>query len=159
MKNLAKTMRKPSWSFALNAAMALCMSAVIGIGFLIKYTLISGLERKSIYGKNVDLYLFNMDRHQWGTIHFILGLVFFALLAIHVFLHAKVISTMYNKLVKTPLTKKLLAFIFILLCALFLLVPFFITPKIKPLDKGKGQQVTLVTDLTSNLQYLCTVNY
>lgn len=152
-------MRKPSWSFALNAAMALCMSAVIGIGFLIKFTLISGLERKSIYGQNVELYLFNMDRHQWANIHFILGLVFFGLLAIHIFLHAKVISAIYNKIIKTPLTKKFFAFIFILLCALFILVPFFITPKIEPIEKGKGHQVTLVTDTTSNLRYLCTVNY
>jgi len=152
-------MRKPNWSFALYAAMTLCISAVIGIGFLIKYTLISGAERKTIYGQNVALYFLNMDRQQWGTIHFIIGLVFFVLLAIHILLHTKMISTVYDKIVKTPLTKKVLGFGFIIICAILILIPFFITPKIEPISKGKARQVTLVTDTTSNLRYLCTINY
>tara|TARA_R110002033_G_scaffold38827_3_gene78300 strand:+ start:2890 stop:3105 length:216 start_codon:yes stop_codon:yes gene_type:complete len=53
------------------------MSAVVGIGFLIKYTLISGKERNVIYGKNVELSLFGMDRHEWGYIHLVIAFVFY----------------------------------------------------------------------------------
>jgi len=157
MKNLVKTMRKPCWSFILNATMALCMSAIIGIGFLIKYTLVSGIERKQIYGQHVDLLFFNMNRHQWGTIHFILGLVFFGLLATHIFLHWKMITSAYQKFNKTQINKRIIAFIFIIICVLFIILPFFINPKTVPIKKGNRPQVTLVTDLTSNLTYLCRV--
>ena len=157
MKNIVKTMRNPSWSFALNATMALCMSAIIGVGFLLKFTLVSGVERKQMYGQYVDLLFFNMNRHQWGTIHFILGLVFFGLLATHIFLHWKMITSAFQKLIKNQTNKRIIAFIFIIICALLILLPFFITPKIVPIKKGNNRQVTLVTDLTPNLTYLCLV--
>ncbi|MCL5128307.1 DUF4405 domain-containing protein [Algibacter sp. L4_22] len=158
MKNLVKTMRKPNWNFALNAVMTLCMLAIIGIGFLIKHTLLQGQERKTIYGQNIELYLLNMNRHQWGNIHFILGLVFWGLLTLHIFLHWKVITVIYHKIIKAQLAKRILAFGFIIICSILILIPFFITPKIEPIKKGKGRQVTLVTDFNSNLPYLCNVN-
>ena len=76
MKKSAKAMQKSVLNFSINATMTLCMSAIIGIGFLIKYTLISGQERREIYGRNVELYFIGMDKHQWGMLHLILAFVF-----------------------------------------------------------------------------------
>ncbi len=125
--------------------MTLCMSAIIGIGFLIKYTLISGQERWDVYGRNVELYLLGMDRHQWGMIHLILGLVLLGLLIIHIFLHWKVVVSVYKKIIKEPLTKKIVALFFIALCTILILVPFFIEPDVESSKKERGHKVTLVT--------------
>ena len=151
MKKSVKAMRKSIFNFTINATMTLCMSAIIGIGFLIKYTLISGQERWEIYGQNVELYLFGMDRHQWGLIHLILGFVLFGLLVAHIFLHWKVVTTVYQKIIKVPLTKKIVATCFMIICALLIVIPFFIKPEVETINKGKGRQVTLVTDFKTIL--------
>lgn len=45
------------------------MSSVLGVGLLIKYTLISGQEQISKYGRNDKLLLLGLNRHEWGEIH------------------------------------------------------------------------------------------
>ncbi|WP_282032335.1 DUF4405 domain-containing protein [Winogradskyella eximia] len=158
MKKSVKAMRKSTWNFILNATMTLCMSAIIGIGFLIKYTLLSGQDRKEVYGQNVELYFLNMDRHQWGTIHLYLSFVLIGLLIIHVFLHWKVVTAVYQKIIKVQFTKRIVAISFAILCAILVIVPFFINPKVEVMKKGNGRQVTLVTDFDNTLNYFCTVN-
>ncbi len=49
--------------------MFLCMMAIVGIGMLIKFILLPGKEAAVVYGRKVDLLLFGLDRHAWGTIH------------------------------------------------------------------------------------------
>ncbi|WP_458627001.1 DUF4405 domain-containing protein [Winogradskyella sp. PC D3.3] len=158
MKKSVKAMRKSSWNFILNASMTLCMSAIIGIGFLMKYTLLSGQDRNEVYGRNIELYFLNMDRHQWGTIHLILSFVLIGLLIIHVYLHWKVVTAVYQKIINVQFTKRIVAFSFAILCALLILIPFFIKPKLEPIEKGNGRQVTLVTDFNNTLNYFCSVN-
>lgn len=140
-------MKRSVVNFIINTTMTLCMSAIIGTGFLIKYTLIPGQDRWLKYGSNVQLYFLEMDRHQWGTIHLILGFVLIALLAIHIFLHWKIITNVYKKLVKQPLMKKVVALLFFILCLLLILGPFLVNPEIEPIEKNKGRRVTLVTNL------------
>ena len=145
MKKSVKAMRKTILNFTINASMTFCMSAIIGIGFLIKYTLISGQERWDVYGRNVELYLFGMDRHQWGMLHLILAFVLMGLLIVHIAFHWKVITNVYKKIIKEPVTKKVVALVFMILCVLMIVIPFFIHPEIESIKKGKGRQVTLVT--------------
>lgn len=140
-------MQKSIINFSINALMTLCMSAIIGIGFLIKYRLISGQDRWEVYGRNVELYFFGMDRHQWGMIHLILGFVLLGLLMVHIIFHWKVVTTVFGRIIKEPLVKKVVVLVFVILCALMLVFPFFITPEIEPIKRGSGRQVTLVTDL------------
>jgi len=147
MKKAVKVVRKPIINFIINASMTLCMSAIIGIGFLIKYTLISGQERWDVYGRNVELYLFGMDRHQWGMLHLILAFVLLGLLLLHIVFHWKIITNVYKKIIKEPVTKRVVALVFLMLCALMIVIPFFIHPEIESIEKGKGRQVTLVTNL------------
>lgn len=140
-------MQKSIINFSINALMTLCMSAIIGIGFLIKYRLISGQDRWEVYGRNVELYFFGMDRHQWGMIHLILGFVLLGLLMVHIIFHWKVVTTVFGRIIKEPLVKKVVVLVFVILCALMLVFPFFITPEIEPIKRGSYRQVTLVTDL------------
>ena len=148
MKKSGKALRKSILNFGINASMTLCMSAIVGIGFLIKYTLISGQERWEVYGRNVELYWLGMDRHQWGMLHLILGFVVLALLVAHIILHWKVITNVYRKIIKVPLANKIVALVFILMCASMVIVPFFIQPEIETNKKEMGRKVTLVTDLS-----------
>ena len=68
-------MKKSTINFIIDVLMFICMAAVAGIGFLIKYTLISGRESWIVYGDKVDLYFLGIYRHEWGTIHLIIGFV------------------------------------------------------------------------------------
>ena len=147
MKKSVKAMRKPIVNFGINAIMTFCMSAIIGTGFLMKYTLISGQERWSHYGINVELHFLGMSRHQWGMLHLILAFVLLSLLILHSILHWKIITNVYKKIIKEPVTKKVVALIFIILCTLMIAIPLFIKPEIESNKKDKGRQVTLVTDL------------
>lgn len=147
MKKSSKALQNSVLNFIINATMTLCMSAIIGIGFLIKYTLVSGQERWEIYGRNVELNFLGMDRHQWGMLHLILAFVLLGLLAAHIILHWKVITNAYRKINKEPLTKKAIAIVFVSFCTLLIVIPFFVEPDIDTIKKSNGRQVTFVTDI------------
>ena len=149
MKKSIIAKRKSFWNFILNATMTLCMSVILGIGFLIKYTLLSGQDRKEVYGHNVELYYLGLDRHQWGTIHLLLSFVLIGLLALHIVLHWKVVTTVYQRIIKVKLAKRLLAFGFAIVCAFLILAPLFIKPEVEITNNRKERQVTLVTNFTS----------
>ena len=120
------------------------MAAIIGIGFLLEFTLISGQKRWLKYGDNVELYFMGMTRHQWGTWHFILGLILIALLTVHIILHWHTIRSVYKKLITRPLHNKLVALGFAIICLILILMPFFIKPEIKTIKKNHGRNITLV---------------
>ncbi|WP_178988678.1 DUF4405 domain-containing protein [Winogradskyella schleiferi] len=149
MKKSVKAKRKSFWNFILNATMTLFMSAIVGIGFLMKYTLLSGQDRKEVYGKNVELYFLGLDRHQWGTVHLVLSFILVGLLVLHILLHWKVVVAVYQKIIKVKLTKRIIAVGFAILCALLILIPLFLKPEIRIANHKNERQVTLVTNITS----------
>ena len=122
--------------------MFLCMSAITGIGFLIKYTLISGQERWIVYNDNIELYFWGMDRHEWGTIHLIIGCILLGLLILHIVLHWNIIIRVYRKMFRRKLTTKFISILFITICALFIIVPFLINPKISKAEHGAKRHLT-----------------
>ena len=123
--------------------MFLCMAAMAGIGFLIKYTLIPAHERWIKYGQNVGLYLFGMDRHEWGMIHLIIGFVLLGLLTLHIILHWKVIAGIYNRLIQNKALKKIIVSAFITICSLLIVLPFILNPEVDEIEQGKGRQVPI----------------
>ena len=118
------------------------MSAVVGIGFIVKYILIPGHARWDVYGENVELYLLGMDRHEWGNIHLILGFVLIGLLALHIIFHWKLIVGLYDRIFKSKKIYKILTIIFLTVCALFMLAPFFTTPEVIRIGQGEGRHAT-----------------
>lgn len=135
-------MKKATVNFIINALMFLCMSAVAGIGFLIKYTLINGQERWIVYKDNVELYFWGLDRHEWGAIHLIIGYVFLGLLVLHIVLHWKIIVCVYDKIIQRKMMNRIISVAFIIICVLFLVVPFFIKPTITTIGKGAGRHTS-----------------
>ena len=75
-------MNTAKFNLIIDVLMFLCIAAIAGIAFLIKYTLVPGFERWEIYNRNVDLSLWGMGRHSWGSIHYVIGLVLLALLVL-----------------------------------------------------------------------------
>ena len=118
------------------------MAAIAGIGFLMKYVLIPGQDRWIKYGENVELYFFNMDRHEWGAIHLIIAFVLLGLLLLHTILHWKLILSLFRKLVSGTLARKLATSIFVFTSALLFLFAFIVKPEIGEIIQGQGRQVT-----------------
>ena len=132
-------MKKSTFNFIIDILMLIVMSAVVGIGFIVKYILIPGHARWDVYGENVELYMLGMDRHQWGNIHLILGFILIGLLALHIIFHWKLIVGLYQRIFKSKIIYKILTAIFLLVCALFMLAPFFTTPEVIRINQGEGR--------------------
>ena len=92
-------MNKAKLNFVIDALMFLCMAAIAGLGFLMKYVLLPGRESTIKYGRRVELSLLGLDRHDWGAIHLYLGFFLLTLLMLHIVLHWQMIPGLFAKLV------------------------------------------------------------
>jgi hypothetical protein len=132
---------KSKFNFVIDAFMFLCMTAIAGLGFLMKFILIPGKERWLKYGRNVELTLFGMDRHQWGTIHLTIAFVLLTVLVLHIILHWKAILGLYQKLVASQTARRIVAVVFVTAAAFLLLVPLAVKPDVKEIVRGEGRAV------------------
>lgn len=130
---------KSQINFIIDALMFLVMMAIGGIGFLMKYRLIPGSERWEVYGENVELYFWGMDRHQWGSIHLILGFVLFGLLLLHIILHWKITKIYYRLLITNRRIRVFSLVLFLFVSLLFLFFAFFVTFDVVPSREGRGR--------------------
>jgi len=130
-------MTKPKLNLIIDALLFLCIAGMAGIGLLIKYVLVPGFRRWEIYNRNVDLFFWGLDRHDWGTIHFIIGCVFLALLVLHIVLHWAMILCIYRKLVPNRFARWITALILIGLAIVLLIFPFFVQPQVR--ERGFGR--------------------
>ena len=135
-------MSKSKINFLIDSLMFLCMSGIAGIGFLMKIVLIPGEDRWIKYGKNVEIYVFNMDRHQWGTIHLVIALVLLGLLLLHTILHWKLIVCLFSKLITNKSTRKLITIVFVFISIFLFLFAFIVKPEIGEIIQGQGRLVT-----------------
>ena len=129
-------MAKPQINFLINALMFLCVMAMAGLGFLMKYIMPPGRELWVKYGSNPALSWLGWDRHDWGDIHLYLALAFLTLLVLHIILHWSQILGLFQRLVPNPRWRSRIAIIFLLLSLLLIYFPFLITPDSK--DRGRG---------------------
>lgn len=129
---------KAKISFLINACMFLVMMAMAGMGFLMKYVLVPGRERWIRYGRNVELTLFGLDRHQWGSLHLYLGLTLLTLLSLHIILHWKQLVGLFQRHIP-PERRTLVLLVFVLLAVILIYFPFLITPEVQELGRGGGR--------------------
>ena len=105
--------RKSTLNLLVDALLLLTLACTVGIGFLMKYVLVPGHQRWEIYGRNVDLLFWGWDRHEWGTVHFVIGLIFLVLLVLHIILHWSLIVRLYCGLIRGRLARWAIALTFI----------------------------------------------
>jgi hypothetical protein len=155
-------MKKSILSLIIDALLLLCMAAIAGIGFLMKYVLVAGYRRWEIYEQNVSLFFCGLDRHQWGTIHLIIGIVFLVLLVIHVILHWSLIVTIYRRLIPNRLARWVAALIFVVVVIFLLAFSYFVKPEVVEQGRGQGRghaQVSCETDCYSKCDTLKSMFY
>ncbi|MCU4175644.1 DUF4405 domain-containing protein [Carboxylicivirga sp. N1Y90] len=121
-------MKKSTINYFIDALLLLCLCAITGIGILIKYTLPPGRSKWAEFGSNHNMLWLNMDRHQWGQIHFIISMVLIALLVFHIALHWSFVTNVTKRLIKSSSIKIVYTALFITLSALFISFPFFVSP-------------------------------
>ncbi len=135
-------MSKSKINFLIDSLMFLCMAAIAGIGLLMKIVLIPGEDRWIKYGGNFEIYIFNMDRHEWGTIHLIVALILLGLLLLHIILHWKLIVCLFRQLIKTGPVRKLITIVFVLISIFLFLFAFIVKPEMGEIIQGRGRLVT-----------------
>jgi hypothetical protein len=80
-----------------------------------------------------------MDRHEWGTIHLILGFVLFGMLIIHVVLHWNMIMNIYSQLIGARKFRIMLAAVFIIVAIILGSFPFMVNLDVQERGQGKGR--------------------
>ncbi len=133
-------MNKTKLNFVIDALMFLCMTAIAGLGFLMKYVLLPGRESTIKYGRRVDLSLFGLDRHEWGAIHLYVGFLLLALLTLHIALHWQMIPGLFARLVANSRERSRIALVYVVLAAALVLFPFLINPEVKDTGAGRGRR-------------------
>ena len=131
-------MKKLKLNLVLDALLLLCLAAIAGIGLLIKCVLVPGYQRWEIYGRNVSLFFWELDRHQWGTIHFTVGLVFLALLVLHIVLHWPMVVGIYRALIPNRFARWVTALILICITVLLFGFSYFVKPEVWEQGLGEG---------------------
>ena len=113
----------------IDLLLTLALALIAGIGFLVKYILPPGRERILKYGDNQDLFFLGWDRHQWGNIHLIVAFVMLGLTLLHIVLHWQTILCLVRKAVPSAWLRRTLWLITGVLCLVFFLFAFFISPE------------------------------
>lgn len=111
--------------------MLIVMTTIVGIGFLIKYVLVPGMEQNKLYGSDVELYYFGIDRHQWGTIHLYLGFILLFLLLLHIVFHWKQIVCIFKTMVFSRVWRIIFSSLLVIFTIVFGILPLFISPEVE----------------------------
>jgi hypothetical protein len=131
MKNWRK--EKPKINLAIDAIMFVVLMTIAGLGFMIKYVLVPGYKRNTLYGSDVELYFLGLTRHQWGNIHLWLSFFLLFLLALHIILHWKIIGSVFRQIVSGKAIRKGIAVFVGAACIFLALAPLFVSPEVAPL--------------------------
>ena len=126
-------------NFYIDLAMLIVFAALIGIGILIKFVLIPGQERWILYGQNMELTFLGLNRHEWGTIHLIIGILLFVLLILHIIFHWNMIKCMFRNCIKSKALRTATVVVTLVLFAGLIVFPVFIQPQKTAIQRGEGR--------------------
>ncbi len=132
-------MIKAKLNLMIDALLLLCLAAIAGIGLLMNYVLVPGFQRWEIYGRNVDLFFWGMDRHEWGAIHYVLARILLGLLVLHLVLHWKIIVGICRKLIPSRPARWIAAVVLAGLAIVLLGFSVFARPDVRDRAQGKGR--------------------
>jgi hypothetical protein len=74
-------MKRPKLNFIIDILAFIAFVLLTTTGILMRYILPPGSGKHNL--------IWGMDRHEWGTIHFWISILFFSILAMHLFTHWK----------------------------------------------------------------------
>ncbi|MHC4266082.1 MAG: DUF4405 domain-containing protein [Planctomycetota bacterium] len=135
-------MKNAKLNLVIDALLLLCTASILGIGLLMKYVLVPGFKRMEIYGRNVELYFWSLNRHEWGTIHLVIGCVFLSLTVLHIILHWSLIVNIYQKLIPNRPTRWIAAIIITVLTLALIVFSYFVEPEVQQGGAESGHYAT-----------------
>jgi len=139
-------MRKAKLNLIIDAIMLVVMMALIGVGLLNKYVLLTGQEKWEKFGENLEFYLWGFDRHDWNYLHFILGIILFGLLVLHIWFHWKMILNIYRNLIKNKNARVFTGYALVFVSIIFLIFPIFVKPEIDEAISRGGRHFSETSD-------------
>lgn len=117
-------------NLSIDIVLLLLLMPMAGIGFLIKYVLVPGIQRNERYGSDVELEFWGLTRHQWGSIHLIISIIFLVLLLLHIVLHWKMIVGIFKRMIPHKVSRALSAILIACVSFLCIAFPLFVKPEI-----------------------------
>jgi len=152
-----RSIDKSKLNLSIDMILLLLMMPIAGIGFLMKYILIPGIQRNPIYGNNVDLEFWGLSRHEWGTIHLVLSLTFLALLILHIYFHWNMILNILKRMIPNKTWQIVFASLLTVISLLLISFPLFVKPEIverEPLYRNRNDKnINLLHGLTEPNQF------
>ena len=108
----------------IDITLLLLLAAISGISFLMKFIMPSG---HAIRDKGAQAYasqVWGMGRHDWGDIHWILGLLFLLFLVLHILLHWGMILSIFNRMIPNKTGRVIVYAAIIIIISILLIGPF-----------------------------------
>lgn len=116
-------------NFILDLLLLVLLAAMAGVGFLMKWVLVPGFKITEIYHTNQgELYYLGLDRHEWGTIHLIISLVFLAVLILHILFHWTQILCLFRRYIPGKGSRIIVTSLLLLGSFVLFVFPLFINP-------------------------------
>ena len=125
---------KSKINLIIDGIMLILLTMMAGMGFLIKYVLVPGFKRNALYGSDVELYFWGLDRHQWGSVHLYISLAFLVLIILHIILHWKMIVCIFRKMIRGKAARTGIAVCIGVISLFFAIAPLLVSPDIAPLQ-------------------------
>jgi hypothetical protein len=125
---------KSKLNISIDILLFVLLVTMAGIGFLMKFVVVPGEVRNEIYGNHVDLEFFGRTRHEWGHIHLIIGIIFLALLVLHIILHWRLIVSLFRCLFPARFVRYGVVGIICIIGLITLISPFILKPEIVPFE-------------------------
>lgn len=119
---------KGTLNLTIDLIMLFVMSALSGIGLMLKLVLPPGRERTLQGGAGRSTLFWGLDRHQWGDIHLILALILIGLLVLHILFHWSCIVSMIRCRISGAGTRTLVFSLASVLVLLLWVFPFLFSP-------------------------------
>jgi len=129
---LIRFKNKNQMNLVIDAVMFLVLTAIAGLGLLMKFILIPGYKRVELYENDVEFYFLGLTRHDWGNVHLWLGFIFLSLLLLHIILHWNMIVCIFRQMVSGRNLRTILAIVIGTAGLFLLLSPLFIKPETGP---------------------------
>ena len=96
-------MKRSTLNFVVDLVSFIDLLGLAFTGFIMKYILPPGTgglgrELRGGHGREPIEYLWSMTRHEWGSIHFYLAVLFVILMVVHIILHWSWIISYFKSL-------------------------------------------------------------
>lgn len=136
-------LKKSSLNLIIDVLMFINLMAIAGIGFMIKFVLVPGHKRNDIYGRDVDLFFWGIDRHKWGSIHLVLSFILLFLLLLHIILHWNMIVVISKRMIPSGITRIISTIGLVLIIFVLGVLPLFVQPEIQEGNSHHHHQSSL----------------